>query len=150
MKPTVHLKLIEDQIKDLTSRRDLLRAQIANSKRVNGAAKYEARKESLTACGEWLWESKYLKVGDIIKVTGSRAGPIRKIISIGYYDVVGEVGKLEKHTSVGGPSYSWRTNHSKVTTHYMSKVTHIWHYDSWMKLSDVMNTMKGREDGTNV
>lgn len=98
---------------------------------------YAARKDLLDNTGDWLVVNQILKVGDIIQVTGSRAGKYRKITAIQGNHVIGNVVRLGKAFSEQG--VSWMVEVDKVTTQGMNKVTHIFLNGSLCAVKDLMN-----------
>jgi hypothetical protein len=123
-------------LKDLRAKQSdiRLRDQRSNQDR------YKARKDLLDKTGRWLQENAILKVGDIIQVTGSRAGKYRTIIEFTSNGVIGNVSSLRRVKKPNGSFIRmWKTNSLGVTEQGMNKITHILREDKFIPIKDLMN-----------
>lgn len=110
-----------DVMKDLTSKLRVF--ELEESARTRKS--YEDRKELLEKTGVWLNKSQVLKVGDLVQVTGSRAGKYRQIVAINKWSIVGIVVHQKRTRTPNGPVLSWVKDVSKVTDQGFNKVTHV-------------------------
>lgn len=100
---------------------------IAQSReRKSGAESYAKRKAMLKSTGDWLYKHNVLCVGDIVKVTGSRAGSHRRVVALTYYGIVGNVMYQQRIKQEDGTyALKWTISASSVTEQGLNKITHI-------------------------
>ncbi len=102
-------------------------------------AAYQKRKDLLDDTGEWLNKNKIIQVGDIVKVTGSRAGAYRKVTQLQYFCIIGQVARESVVKNPDGTrSRTWIFSASTVTSHMMNKVTHILRDGVFVAVKDLM------------
>jgi hypothetical protein len=100
---------------------------------------YESRKENLNITGNWLKEKQIIRIGDLVKVTGSRAGPYRQIAAILNDRIVGNVAVLKREKKQDGTYIQfWSTKHFKVTEQGFNKITHIFRSGKFVPVKELM------------
>lgn len=131
------LKEIDKEIHDIKQRhiKELTalfkkRKEIHDKNQRINSNSYNKRKALLEETGEWL--RGRLNEGDIIKVTGSRAGPYREIVTVCGDYIIGKCVRWDKKHK------EWKTDH-KTTEQGLSKITAIWRNGEFVKIKDWMN-----------
>ena len=97
---------------------------------------YKQRKAMLENGGNWLQDK--IKVGDIVQVTGSKAGQFREVIAVDKGFIVGVVIFQRKIRTTDGVKIDWGKNISKVTEHGMNKITHLYRDGNFVRVKDLM------------
>lgn len=124
-----------DTIKDLTSK---LRVFQMEDEARNRAA-YKDRKQLLEKTGDWLNKAQVLKVGDLVQVTGSKAGKYRVVVGFTYYGIIGKVASQRREKQPDGlNTLVWKTSALKVTEQGMNKITHIFRDGKFVPVKDLM------------
>ena len=122
-------------IKDLTSKLRVF--QLEDEARAR--KEYSDRKKSLEKTGEWLNTSQALKVGDLVQVTGSRAGKYRVVAGFTSYGIIGKVAAERKEKQMDGTIKKvWSTSISQVTEQGMNKITHIFRNGEFVPVKKLM------------
>lgn len=117
----------ENELKSLRSKRRLL--QMEKSRK--SSTSYQKRKARLEETGEWL--EKILKIGDIVKVTGSRSSPWRRVIAVNPPNFIGN--PIIKRRRRDTEEY---IDVSKAITTGINKITHMMYNDVAEKTEDLM------------
>ncbi len=126
-----------ETIKDLTSKLRVFEMEDAR----RASAAYADRKKSLEATGEWLAKNRILKVGDLVQVTGSRAGKYRVVAGFTYYGIIGKVAVERKEKQMDGTVKKvWSTSALQVTEQGLNKITHIYRKGAFVPVKDLMNS----------
>lgn len=95
--------------------------------------------EELEKTGDWLHKNNILKVGDIVKITGSRTWKISKIISFQHYNITGNPAyEHEVKNPDGSYTIRWMVVRSCATSHGMDKITHILRGDNYVSVKELM------------
>ena len=124
-----------ETMKDLTSK---LRVFELEDEARNRAA-YKDRKQLLEKTGDWLNKAQVLKVGDLVQVTGSRAGKYRVVVGFTYYGIIGKVARqLREKQPNGSIQLVWKTSALKVTEQGLNKITHIFRDGKFIPVKDLM------------
>lgn len=132
---TAEKKRHNDVIKDLTSR---LRVFEMEDEARNRAA-YKDRKQLLKKTGDWLNAAKVLKVGDLVQVTGSRAGKYRVVAGFTYYGIIGKVAIQRREKQMDGTvKHVWSTSALTVTEQGLNKITHIFRNGEFVPVKELM------------
>ena len=100
--------------------------------------KYKKRKEGLDVTGSWLKENQVLRIGDLVRVTGSRSGPYRNIIGITNSGIVGSVATLRREKNVDGTFVSVWRNKGTVTEQGFNKITAIFRSGKFVPVKELM------------
>lgn len=128
------IRKLEEKLKALKS--DLASVEANTSKK--NSDRYERKKLILASTGDWLYANRVLKEGDIIKITGSRAGRYRRVVSLRFYQVIGAVAHPHRARLPNGTFISEWSASSTITTQGMNKVTHIFRDGKFIKIVDLM------------
>lgn len=125
----------EAVMKDLQSKFRVIQMEEESHNR----AAYEERKKLLNATGDWLKKNNILKIGDLIQVTGSKAGKYRSIVGITPYCVIGRVASQKRERQMDGSvKLVWAADVSKVTEQGLNKITHIFRNGKFVHVKDLM------------
>lgn len=132
-----------ETMKDLTSK---LRVFELEDEARNRAA-YKDRKQLLDKTGEWLNKAQVLKVGDLVQVTGSRAGKYRVVVGFTYGGIIGMVAN-ERRTKQSDGTYvkHWSASISQVTEQGLNKITHIFREGKFVPVKDLMQSWEDESD----
>jgi hypothetical protein len=124
-----------ETMKDLTSK---LRVFELEDEARNRAA-YKDRKKLLDKTGEWLNKTQVLKVGDLVQVTGSRAGKYRVVKGFTYGGIIGMVAN-ERRTKQFDGTYvkHWSASIGQVTEQGYNKITHIFRDGNFVPVKELM------------
>ncbi len=126
-----------DVIKDLTSKLRVIELE----DEVRARAAYKDRKKLLETTGDWLNKNNILKVGDLVQVTGSKAGKYRVVVGFTYYGIIGKVATQKREKQMDGTiQLVWSTSALKVTEQGLNKITHIFRYGQFVSVKDLMET----------
>lgn len=122
-------------IKDLTSKLRVIQMEEEARNRVA----YEDRKQLLDKTGEWLNKARVLKVGDLVQVTGSRAGKYRVVAGFTCGGILGRVAVERKEKQMDGTIKKvWSASIRQVTEQGYNKVTHIFRDGKFVPVKDLM------------
>jgi len=124
-----------ETMKDLTSK---LRVFEMEDEARNRAA-YKDRKALLEKTGEWLNKAQVLRVGDLVQVTGSRAGKYRVVAGFTYGGILGRVAVERKEKQMDGAIKKvWSASIRQVTEQGYNKVTHIFREGKFVPVKELM------------
>lgn len=124
-----------ETMKDLTSK---LRVFEMEDEARNRAA-YKDRKALLEKTGEWLNKAQVLRVGDLVQVTGSRAGKYRVVAGFTYGGILGKVAVERKEKQMDGAIKKvWSASIRQVTEQGYNKVTHIFREGKFVPVKELM------------
>ena len=124
-----------EAMKDLTSRLRVFQMEDEARNR----AVYKDRKELLKKTGDWLNKAQVLKVGDLVQVTGSRAGKYRVVEGFTYYGIIGKVAVERREKQMDGTIKKvWSTSALQVTEQGRNKITHIYRSGQFVPVKDLM------------
>lgn len=125
-------------IKDLYSKLRVIEMQ----EEAKARTAYQNRKDLLDGTGEWLNKNNILKIGDIVKVIGSRAGAYRRVTAIQYFTIIGQVvNEVRVKKEDGGYSKEWVFSGTKITSQGMNKITHIMRDGVFVHVKDLKDTV---------
>lgn len=132
---TAEKKRHEEVIKDLSSKLRVIQIE----EEARNRAVYKDRKELLEKTGDWLNKARALKVGDLVQVTGSKAGKYRVIAGFTYYGIIGKVATERREKQADGTFQKvWSTSALKVTEQGLNKITHIFRAGTFVHVKDLM------------
>lgn len=132
----------DETMKDLTSKLRVFEMEDAR----RASAEYAERKKLLDATGNWLNKNKILKVGDLVQVTGSRAGKYRVIAGFTYYGVIGKVATERKEKQMDGTIQNvWSTSALQVTEQGLNKITHIYRKGQFVPVKELMQAWEDQK-----
>ncbi len=97
---------------------------------------YTEKKALLEETGEWL-EGK-LTVGDLVQVTGSRAGKYRCVVAVNGYGIVGNVIYQKRIRTPEGIKVQWAKDVGKVTEQGFNKITHLYRDGKFVPVKELM------------
>lgn len=106
-----------------------LAQQLRSEQSRKNASAYQREKALDKRRGEWVKEN--LKIGDIIKVKGSRIKYPREVVQINRYDIVVQTVNISK---TGEIKRTYTT-----TEHIFEKVTHIFKDNNFIPIKDLLN-----------
>lgn len=139
---TAEKKRHANVIKDLTSKLHVI--EMEDSARAIAA--YKVRKDLLNKTGEWLNKDKVLKVGDLVQVTGSRAGKYRVVAGFTYYGIIGKVAVQRKEKQADGTIKEvWSTSINQVTEQGLNKITHIYRKGEFVPVEKLMQSSEDQK-----
>ena len=124
----------EEVIKDLTSKLRVIQMEEEARNRVA----YKDRKQLLERTGEWLASNKIIQIGDIVQVTGSKAGKYREVVACHGWGIVGTVIGQCRVRTADGIRLEWRKYAAKVTEQGYNKITHIFCDGKFIPVKDLM------------
>lgn len=124
----------EEVIKELNSK---LRA-IQMEEESRARKTYYDRKELLERTGDWLADNKIIQVGDIVQVTGSKAGKYREVVACQGWGIVGNVISQCRVRTADGVQLEWRKYAAKVTEQGYNKITHIYRDNKFVPVKELM------------
>lgn len=132
-----------ETMKDLTSKLRVFEMEEAARNRTA----YDDRKQLLEKTGEWLNKTQALKVGDLVQVTGSRAGKYRVVKCITSCSIIGMVAN-ERRTKQSDGTYvkHWSASISQVTEQGLNKITHIFRDGKFVPVKDLMQSWEDESD----
>lgn len=132
---TAERKRSAEVIKDLTSKLRVIEME----EEVRNRAAYKNRKKMLDTTGEWLNKSQVLKVGDLVQVTGSKAGKYRVVAGFTSYGIIGRVARQRREKQMDGTiQVVWTSATGQVTDQMFNKITHLFRYGTFVKVQDLM------------
>lgn len=99
---------------------------------------YYDRKELLDRTGAWLFENKIIQIGDIVQVTGSKAGKYREIVACHGWGIIGTVISQYRVKTADGVRLEWRKYAAKVTEQGYNKITHIYRDNKFVPVKELM------------
>lgn len=123
----------EEVIKELNSKLRVIQMEEESRARKT----YYDRKELLEQTGKWLSENKIIQVGDIVQVTGSKAGKHREVIACQSWGIIGTVVGQYRVKTPEGIRLEWRKFHGKVTEQGYNKITHIYRCDKFVPIKEL-------------
>lgn len=124
----------EEVMKELNSKLRVLQME----EEARSRKSYNDRKELLNRTGQWLFENKIIRVGDIVKVTGSKAGNYREVVACWNWGIAGTVIGQYKVKTDKGIRLEWRKFASKVTEQGYNKITHIYIDNKFVPVKELM------------
>lgn len=124
----------EEVIKELNSKLRVI--QIKERRRTRKT--YDDRKELLERTGKWLAENKIIQVGDIVQVTGSKAGKHREVVACQGWGIIGTVIGQYRVKTADGVRLEWRKYAAKVTEQGYNKITHIYRDNKFVPVKELM------------
>lgn len=107
-------KIIELKREILALEKEKLYIKQQNSEKRSKA--YNNKKEKLQESANWV--KRNLKVGDIVKVIGSRSGLYRKVLVLNQYDIIGLCLTFKNKTFIDD-------SQMQITNQGYNKITHI-------------------------
>lgn len=129
----------EEVIKELNSKLRVIQMEEESRARKT----YYDRKELLEQTGKWLSENKIIQVGDIVQVTGSKAGKHREVIACQSWGIIGTVIGQYRVKTPEGIKLEWRKDHGKVTEQGYNKITKIMRDGKFISVKDLMEQTQG-------
>ena len=124
----------EEVIKELNSKLRVI--QMEEESRARKI--YYDRKELLERTGDWLADNKIIQIGDIVQVTGSKAGKHREVIACQSWGIIGTVIGQYRVKTPEGIRLEWRKYAGKVTEQGYNKITHIYRGDKFVPINELM------------
>jgi hypothetical protein len=124
----------EEAIKELNSKLRVIQMEEESRARKT----YYDRKELLERTGKWLSENKIIQVGDIVQVTGSKAGKYREVVACQGWGIVGNVISQCRVRTADGVRLEWRKYAAKVTEQGYNKITHIYRDNKFVPVKELM------------
>lgn len=124
-----------EMLKDLTSKLRVFELE----DEVRNRAAYKDRKQLLEKTGDWLNKAQVLKVGDLVQVTGSRAGKYRVVAGFTYGGILGRVAVERKEKQMDGTIKKvWSASIHQVTEQGLNKITHVFREGKFVPVKDLM------------
>lgn len=128
-------KRSSEVIKDLTSKLRVIQMEEEARSRLA----YKNRKKMLDQTGEWLNKSQVLKVGDLVQVTGSKAGKYRVVAGFTSYGIIGRVARQIREKQMDGTTQlAWTSTTGQVTDQMFNKITHIFRKGTFVSVQELM------------
>ena len=124
----------EEVIKELNSKLRVI--QMEEESRARKI--YYDRKELLERTGDWLADNKIIQIGDIVQVTGSKAGKYREVVACQGWGIVGAVIGQHRVRTADGVRLEWRKYAAKVTEQGYNKITHVYRDNKFVPVKDLM------------
>lgn len=124
----------KEVIKELTSKLRVIQMEEEAQSRKT----YYERKELLDRTGEWLAENKIIQIGDIVQVTGSKAGKYREVVACQGWGIVGTVIGQYRVRTADGVRLEWRKHAAKVTEQGYNKITHVYRDNKFVTVKELM------------
>lgn len=139
---TRSIDVIQEDISRKRQELDTLLKELSGAMSIKSrdmSAYYEKEKDELEKTGDWLNTNNILQVGDVVKITGSRAGTYRKIISVQYYTIIGNpVNEHKVKNPDGSYTTRWMVVRSCATSQRMDKITHILRSGKFVPVKQLM------------
>lgn len=124
----------EEAIKELNSKLRVIQMEEESRARKT----YYDRKELLERTGEWLADNKIIQIGDIVQVTGSKAGKYREVVACQGWGIVGTVIGQYRVKTADGVRLEWRKYAAKVTEQGYNKITHVYRDNKFVPVKELM------------
>lgn len=124
----------EEVIKELNSKLRVIQMEEEAQSRKT----YYDRKELLERTGKWLAENKIIQVGDIVQVTGSKAGKHREVVACQGWGIIGTVIGQYRVKTADGVRLEWRKYAAKVTEQGYNKITHVYRDNKFVPVKELM------------